>query len=370
VDKIIAFFKKEPVLCIAAALAAVSMLFVPPNAEYLGYIDFKTLACLFCLMASVKGLERGGALKYVSLAIAGRIKTLRALAFFLVFACFFFAMFVTNDVSLIAIIPIAFTILSVCGMESWSAFLVVLQTIAANIGSSLTPIGNPQNLYLFTRYEMPLGEFLWTMLPIVAVGGFLLALSCLFIPNLKLSKTETHSGEPIKKRGLVFYTALFILSVLTVFGFLPYWAAAAAVFLAVLLFDRKTLFAVDYSLLVTFVVIFLFVGNLARIEPIHAFLSSITEANTLLTSILTSQATSNVPAAILLSGFTDNAKELLAGVNIGGLGTLIASMASVISYKMYASVHKGQTGRYMLLFSLWNLAFLALLTALGFLLYH
>jgi len=370
VNKLKAFFNKEPVLCIAAALAAVSMLFVPPNAEYLGYIDFKTLACLFCLMASVKGLERGGVLKYASLAIAERIKTLRALAFFLVFACFFFAMFITNDVSLIAIIPIAFTILSVCGMESWSVFLIILQTIAANIGSSLTPIGNPQNLYLFTRYEMPLSEFLWTMLPIVAAGGFLLALSCLFVPNLKLSKTKAQSGEPPEKRGLIFYATLFMLSVLAVFNIVPYWAAAATVFLVVLLFDRKTLFAVDYSLLMTFVVIFVFVGNLAHIKPIHTFLSRITEANTLLASILTSQATSNVPAAILLSGFTDNTKELLAGVNIGGLGTLIASMASVISYKIYASVHKGQTGRYILLFSMWNLVFLVLLTALGFLLYH
>ncbi|HWR19931.1 MAG TPA: SLC13 family permease [Clostridia bacterium] len=369
-NKLKAFLKKEPVLCIAAAFAAASMLFVPPNAEYLGYIDFKTLACLFCLMASVKGMERGRALKYISLAIAGRLKTLRALAFFLVFACFFFAMFVTNDVSLIAIIPIAFTILSVCGMESWSAFLVVLMTIAANIGSSLTPIGNPQNLYLFTRYEIPLGEFLWTLFPIVAAGAVLLALSCLFIPNLTLRKAETQLGEPLKKQGLIFYAVLFILSVMAVFGLLPYWAATAAVFFAVLMFDRKTLFAVDYSLLLTFIVIFLFVGNLARIEPIHAFLSRITEKNTLLTSILTSQATSNVPAAILLSGFTDHAKELLAGVNIGGLGTLIASMASVISYKMYASVHKGQTGRYILLFSLWNLAFLILLTALGFLLFY
>ena len=344
------------------------MPFVSPDAEYLGYIDFKTLACLFCLMVSVKGLERNGALNRVSLAITGRLKTLRTLAFSLVFACFFFAMFVTNDVSLIAIIPIAFTMLSACGMESWSAFLIVLLSIAANIGSSLTPIGNPQNLYLFTRYEIPLGEFLWTMLPIVAAGGALLALSCLFIPNLELNKAETRLEEPLRKSGVVFYAALFLLSVLTVFGFVPYWAAAAAVFLAVLNFDRKTLFTVDYSLLLTFVAIFLFVGNLARIEPIRAFLSRITGTNTLLTAILTSQATSNVPAAILLSGFTDNAKELLAGVNIGGLGTLIASMASVISYKIYASVHKGQTGRYMLLFSLWNPAFLVLLTALGFLL--
>lgn len=365
-----ALFQKEPVLCIAAAFAAVSMLFVPPDAAYLSYIDLKTLACLFCLMASVKGMERGGLFDRVSLAVAGRVKGFRALACALVFACFFLSMFITNDVALIAVIPVTFSILSVCKMESWSAFLIVLQTVAANIGSSLTPIGNPQNLYLFTRYEIPLGEFLLTMLPIVAAGGALLLLSCLLFPRIALQSAGAQALRPLQKRGAALYGALFLVSAGAVFGLVPYGLAVAAVFLAVLALDRKTLLAVDYSLLLTFVAIFVFVGNLARIEPIRAFLSRIAEEHALLTAILTSQATSNVPAAILLSGFTDRARELLAGVNIGGLGTLIASMASVISYKMYASVHKGQTGRYMLLFTLWNLAFLAVLTAVGFLMFH
>ena len=367
-SKLKAVFKREPVLSIAAVLAVVSMFFVPPDAEYISYIDLKTLGCLFCLMASVKGMEREGLLRRISLAIAGRLKNLRVLAFFLVFACFFFSMFITNDVALIAIIPITFTILSVCGMVSWSAFLVVLQTVAANIGSSLTPIGNPQNLFLFTHYEIPLSEFFMVMLPIVGAGGIHLGASCLLFPALPLCQSEPFSPQPLTKQKIVLYAVLFLLSVAAVFGFVPYWAATAAIFFVLLAADRRTLFTVDYSLLLTFVVIFVFVGNLARIEPIHAFLSRITKANTLLTAIFTSQFTSNVPAAILLSGFTDRAKELLAGVNIGGMGTLIASMASVISYKMYASVHKGHTGRYMLLFTLWNVVFLAVLTVLGLLL--
>ncbi len=362
--------RKEPVLWISAALAVVSLFFSPPSAKYLSYIDFKTLACLFCLMTAVMGLQREGMLERISLLISSRVKQLRALALFLVFLCFFCSMLITNDVALIAIVPLTLGILGACGLSAWSAFIVVLQTIAANIGSSLTPFGNPQNLYLFSRYQIPLSDFILTTLPLVLSGGLLLAGSCLLIPVTPLSPPKMHIERPIKKRNALVFGLLFCLSVAAVLDLLPFWLVTAVVLAAAFAVDPPTLLKVDYSLLFTFVFIFLFVGNLGSLPAVHAFLSSITRDNTLLAGILTSQVTSNVPAALLLSGFTDRGKTLLLGVNIGGLGTLIASMASVISYKLYAGVHKSQTLKFFKLFTLWNVLFLAVLTTLGLVIYH
>ncbi len=363
-----AWFLAEPVLVLSALLALVSMAWVPPTRQYLTYIDCKTLACLFCLMAAVVGLQRERVLERAALVISMRVRHSRALVLFLVFACFFLAMLVTNDVALITLVPITLAILSACGMGGWSAFVVVLQTIAANIGSSLTPIGNPQNLYLFSYYGIPLPNFLLTMLPVVLVGGVLLAASCLVVPVSRWTPAPRQKGDPLRRRPILVYGALFLLSVAAVFDWLPYGWAVAAVVLTLLVMDRGALGKVDYSLLATFVCIFVFVGNLGRIGPIHAVLSRLTQGYTLWAGILTSQATSNVPAAILLSGFTDHARELLLGVNIGGLGTLIASMASVISYKLYTVVHKGESLRYLRLFTVWNLGFLAVLALVGTLL--
>ncbi len=362
------FIRKEPVLVVAVVLALASAFFVPPSKEYLSYIDVKTLACLFCLMAAVKGLECEGVLEKASGFFAKRLKNARMLAVFLVFACFFVAMLMTNDVALIALVPVSLSMLAACGLAEHGLLLVVFETIAANIGSSLTPIGNPQNLYLFHHYGMNLSEFLAAMLPIVLCGGVLLALCCLLFPKTPLKVPATQHDAPVRGRVVGMYGILFLLSVATVFGLLHYGIAAAVVALAILLTDTHTLKKVDYFLMLTFAVIFIFVGNISHIAPIHAFLSWVTEKNTLLTAILASQFTSNVPAAILLSGFTDNARGLLLGVNIGGMGTLIASMASVISYKQYTSAHPGQALAYLKKFTKWNAIFLAVLTALGVLL--
>ncbi len=359
------FIKKEPVLIIAAALAIISAFFVPPDTEYIEYIDTKTLACLFCLMASVKGLERGGLLERLALSLSGRLRQTRALAVFLVFACYFSSMMITNDVALIAIVPVTFSILSACGCEGWSALIVVLQTIGANIGSGLTPVGNPQNLYLFTHYGMDTSGFFATMLPITAAGGVMLLLCCLLVPASPITPDTRKKLPPARRGHAAVYTALFLFSVASVFGLLPYPVVTAGVAAVILLVDRRVLAHVDYSLLATFVVIFIFVGNIGRIDFISAFLLDATRKSATLSAILTSQFTSNVPAAILLSGFTRDAHGLLAGVNIGGMGTLIASMASVISYKIFCGVHRGQSSRYIKLFTLLNLAFLAALTAIG-----
>lgn len=356
------FFWKEPILLVSILLAVLSMFAVPPSREYLSYIDFKTLSCLFCLMASVMGLKREGILEKISLLICSRMTSSRLLTFFLVFSCYLLSMLVTNDVALITMIPITLAILSACQLDEWSAYIIVLQTIAANVGSAMTPFGNPQNLYLFSRYHMELADFFITMLPMGLLGGGLLAISCLIVSPSQLQPPVIPKGKPPRTKRILLYVALFLLSAVSVFDWLPYQAVLLLLLAVLIPLDRKTLAGVDYSLLATFFSIFVFVGNLGNIAPIHGFLSSFTQKSTLLSAILTSQFISNVPAAILLSGFTQNAHKLLIGVNVGGLGTLIASMASVISYKFYVQVYPEGTRRYLKLFTVGNLLFLSILT--------
>lgn len=361
-EKIKSYLKNEPVLTVAVFLAIISMFFVTPSKKYLSYIDFKTLACLFCLMTSAAGLKQEGVLERISFMILSRIKNLRGLTLFLVFSCYFFAMIVTNDVSLITIVPITLAILSDCGFEKRSAFIIVLQTIAANIGSALTPIGNPQNLYLFSHYNMLLSDFFITMLPIVFIGGLLLFACCMVVPVSKLEQPTKNVTKLLRKKQVVIYCILFLLSVIAVFKLISFWAVAAIIFATVAVMDFRTVMSVDYSLLLTFAAIFIFVGNMGHIGHIYLFLSSFSQKNTFIAAILTSQIISNVPAAILLSGFTNNTEGLLAGTNIGGLGTLVASMASVISYKIYSGVHTEKAAGYIKLFTILNVLFLLVLT--------
>lgn len=378
------FIRKEPVLTAAGVLAAVSMLFVPPDAVYVRYIDFKTLSCLLCLMISLKGIECEGLLTALSIKLSSRIKSLRALGFVLVFLCFFVSMLMTNDVALIAIVPITLAVLFMCRLERYSAFIIVMQTLAANIGSSLTPIGNPQNLFLFVRYDFHPVRFIMTMLPFVLFGGALLTVFCCLLPRLTLSR-EPADAPVVRKKAVVVYGAMFLLAVAAVFGLIPYQAAVIIIAASALWMDRRTLFPhrfngapfaapsdnqppqrktkhfvggviakVDYSLLLTFAAIFIFVGNLSRIDCINSFISGWAQRDATLTAVISSQFISNVPAAVMLSGFTDNAAGLLMGVNVGGMGTLIASMASVISYKLYMAVFPHGARHYLVLFAALN----------------
>lgn len=335
------------------------MFIVPPDAEYIKYIDLKTLVCLLSLMIALKGIEREGLIAIASAKLSSRLGNLRVLTFFLVFTCFFASMLMTNDVALIALVPITLAVLSLCEKLEYTAYIIVLQTIAANIGSSLTPIGNPQNLFLFVRYGFEPVRFLVTMLPFVLFGGVLLALSCMFLPNLPI-RQEPSAAPPVRGKASVAYGLMFCLAVAAVFGVLPYWISAAFIVMATFFVDKRTLLKVDYYLLLTFVVIFVFVGNIARIEWLSDLISGWVQRDTMLTALAASQFISNVPAAVMLSGFTDNAVGLLVGVNAGGMGTLIASMASVISYKLYATTFPSGTLRYLLLFTLMNVLFLSL----------
>lgn len=363
-NAIIQFMKKEAVLCISAVLAVASVFLVKPDREYIGYINFRVLGLLFSLMAVVAGLKSLKVFDIIARKLTVKCNDTRSLIFLLTGLCFFSSMLITNDVALITFVPLAVSVLAMAGAEQHIIYTVILQTIAANMGSMLTPMGNPQNLYLADFYAMSMGEFFGTTVPVCLVSGLLLALMILPIKREKISPSEEEQGFQPDKRLLWLYIILGILAILSVFNVVHYLALTAVTLAAVLVFDRKVLKQIDWFLLLTFVMFFLFVGNAARIEEIRAFLEGVTKGRELLVGVAASQIISNVPAAVMLSNFTENGRELLLGVDIGGLGTPIASLASLISYRLYAASVGSRKGKYMLEFLGINFGLLAVLLIL------
>jgi Na+/H+ antiporter NhaD/arsenite permease-like protein len=373
-EKIIRFFKQETVLCAAFILAVVSMFFVHPDLEYISYVDFRTLAILFCLMGVMSGLQKTGIFQWVAQALLSRVRKVWQLMVILVLLCFFSSMLVTNDVALITFVPFTFIVLNLIGSECKKQLIipiVVLQTVAANLGSMLTPIGNPQNLYLYGKAGISLGSFILLMMPYMLASLVVTIIWCLVqakaynIP-IEVSFTgETRlTGQAVKMTA---YGVLFALNLLTVARVVPYSLTFGITFLVLLLMDRTTFSRVDYSLLLTFVGFFIFIGNMGRLPAFSHILQKIVSGNELLAGVAVSQIISNVPAALLLSGFTDNLNPLIVGVNIGGLGTLIASMASLISYKLIVREEGKIKGAYFRYFTLANICFLVILFVFAFL---
>ena len=361
------FIKGEVVLCVAILAAAVSMIFVPPDSGYKDYIDYGTIALLFALMGVMKGFQGAGLFAFLAEKLLKRANTSKKLMAVLVFLPFFLSMLVTNDVSLITFVPFGIIVLKAAGLEELVIPTVVLQTLAANMGSTLTPIGNPQNLYLYNLSGMGIGEMALAMLPYAALSaaGLAAIVACFKSRPARYERADcTLAG----KFGLIWPAAGFALCLTALFDAVPEWAVAAAMLLFLLIFDRKTLAKIDYSLLGTFVALFIFIGNMGRIEAFRSFISSVISGNEVIVSVLASQVISNVPAALLLSGFTQNARLLMIGCNIGGLGTLIASMASLISYKALAKEYPQKRAKYLLQFTLYNIAFLAAMIALYYIL--
>ncbi len=369
IRRILGFLRRETVLCVAVVLAIASAFVVPPSADYLGYIDWDTLALLFSLMAVMKGYQQIGIFARLSDALLQRVATTRGMVMVLVFLPFFLSMVVTNDVSLITFVPFALVVLRMAGWERLIVPTVILQTIAANLGSMLTPMGNPQNLYLYARSGMGFGELVTLTLPYVAVSGIVLAA----VIGVGLRRPKPVQGVSVdvhvcpvdvhvcRRRSLVGCTGGFVLCLLAIFGLVPPWAIAALAAVTLLVVNRRVLASVDYSLLATFVAFFIFIGNMGNIGPFRDLLAVMLEGRVQIVSVLASQIVSNVPAALLLSGFTDDWSGLIVGCNLGGLGTLIASMASLISYKMVAREYPQRRGRYLLWFTIANVALLALL---------
>ena len=353
-------------------LAVLSAVMIPPDTEYIGYIDFRTLAILFCLMTVMAGLQKLGIFRRVARILLQHTHNVIALAEILVLLCFFFSMLITNDVALITFVPFTFTVLCLSGEEAVRKLavpVVVLQTIAANLGSMLTPIGNPQNLYLYGKIQMSPIAFIKLMLPYSAVS-LLFLLICTAVAAkhsgiavrdvAEVLQAEDAGQETVGWRRYlpVFYLILFLLCLLTVAHMIPYPVTLGIVVLGVGILDRATIGKVDYSLLLIFVGFFIFIGNIGRMPAFCSFLQKIIEGREVMTAVAASQVISNVPAALLLSGFTENVKALIVGTNLGGLGTLIASMASLISYKQVASQIPGEKKRYFGWFTVANVGFL------------
>lgn len=356
-----AFVKKEAVLCIAFLCAVVSMFLVPPDGGYADYVDYRVLALLFCLMLVVAGLQDCGLFDLLARRLLAGEKRFRFLALALVLLPFFSSMLITNDVSLITFVPFAVLVLELTGRQAKLPYIVTLQTVAANLGSMAMPVGNPQNLFLCSKFGIPMGAFFAAVLPLTAVSlvGLVLAAGT---TSGDIIRVDFKDAGGIGKPGqLKLMLLLFVLCLLSVFHVLPWPALLVVVIVAAAVFARHLFPRVDYALLFTFVCFFVFSGNLGRIGAVRTFLTGLMDWNTVVTSALASQVISNVPAAVLLSTFTEDWKGLLVGTNVGGLGTLIASLASLISFKLYIRTEGGKPLRYLGLFTLANVIGLVVL---------
>ncbi len=359
--KIIRLIKSNLILFIAFCLALITSFIIPPDSEYIGYFDLKTLACLFCTLAVICALKNIRFFTVLARAIVHATGNLRSAVLALVFITFFGSMLIANDMALITFLPLGYYVLSSTDKQDHMAFVFVMQNIAANLGGMLTPFGNPQNLYLYSYFKIPTGEFLSIMLPPFLAATVLIVICCLFVKPEKIDLSEKECYKLPKTRTAL-YLILFAVSISVVFHIVPYLLGTAIVLFSLIFLDRKALLRVDYGLLLTFACFFIFAGNLARVELVHGVVSSLLEKSTLLVSILSCQVISNVPSAILLSRFTADYPSLLLGVNIGGTGTLIASLASLITFREYTQRNPYKTGHYMKVFTLLNLLFLVALT--------
>lgn len=363
---------------IAATAALVTMLFVPPDAAYLGYFDLNTLACLFALLAVIRALRNAGFFETVAHAVVRRFKTLRGLGCALVGVTLVCSMFATNDMALLMLLPLSTVTLASTGNERALPFTFVMQAIAANLGGMILPFGNPQNIFLNSRFGIAFPDFLATMALPFAVSVILIALCCLAgfkatpLSSSGVPDADASERAPLPRAKTALYLVLFELSLGMVFRVVPFVAGVVIVAAALLFADRRALAHVDWGLLATFALFFVFSGNMARIPEVQGFFSMLLGQSTLVTSALASQVISNVPAAILLAPFVDGYQSLLIGVNIGGAGTLIASLASLIALNHFRAIKRGMkrpgiqalsTKRYLALFSALNFAFLAVLLA-------
>lgn len=364
-SRVLDFIKHDPVLFAALFLAVISSFIVPPSAAYLGYIDFHVLALLFSLMLVVAGLQKSGAFTLLTDQLLKYVHSTRALAAVLVGVCFFTSMLITNDVALITFVPLAIMLLGGEENETLLIFVIVLQTIAANLGSGLTPLGNPQNLYLYSLSGMKIGEFLSIMLLPTLLSGVMLTAVILSLKAKIIERPETeHENNQSNAFCFIPWLILFAICLLSVLHLIHYLVMLVVVAVGVCILDHSLLKKADYGLLLTFVGFFIFIGNVKNIPAVSEMLSSLVAGRELGVGIVLSQVISNVPAAMLLSGFTTNYSELLLGVNLGGLGTLIASMASMISYKIYAASPGAKAGKYFAVFTGLNVAFLVVLLLL------
>ena len=355
-SKLLVFMKKNIVMFIALLAAIITSFFVPIDKEYFDYFDFKTLTCLFCVLAVVCALKNIRFFYALAHKIVELFKNSKMAILALVYITFIGSMLIANDMALLTFLPLGYIVLHATGKEKYMAFTFIMQNIAANLGGMLTPFGNPQNLYLYSKFNIPTLEFMGIMALPFILAILLITICCLvFVKKEDLIVPEEKIVLP--KTRTIIYLLLFILSIVIVFRIIPYWIGLIVIPIVLLFMDKDALKKVDYPLLLTFVFFFIFSGNMSRIDGVRNLFSKLLEKNTLLFSVLSCQVISNVPSAILLSQFTMNYKALLIGVNIGGVGTLISSLASLITFREYVHHYHHKTKSYIGLFSLFNFAF-------------
>ena len=354
------FVKKEAVFVISSICAIISMFFVPPNKDYISYIDYRVIALLYILISVVAGLSKSGIFNKISRFLISKVKNARIMVMVLWMLCFFMSMIITIDVALITFVPLAIIVLKMSENEKYIIYTIVLQTIAANLGSMLTPMGNPQNLYLYSYYNVDTLEFFKITMPVIVLSFVLLIAFSFYI---KPDNIIVDIKEDNKKSGklLYLYILLGILALLSVFKALDYKIVLITTIILELIFDREIFKRVDWFLLLTFVAFFIFVGNIGNINIIKNVITNLIKGKEVLVSALTSQVISNVPSAVMLSGFTNDYRGLILGTNIGGLGTLVASLASLISFKLYMQEENSNSKKYLAIFSLLNFVFIIIL---------
>ena len=357
--KVAAFCKKNVVLLVATVVAAISCIFVPPDAAYADYFDWKTLVSLFCMLAVIAALRNIMFFRILARNIIKIFKTTRASITALVFITYVASMLIANDMALITFLPLGIFVLAAEDKHKYMPFTFVMQTIAANLGGMITPFGNPQNLYLYNTFNIPTGEFFKIMAIPTAISLVLIALCCVFVKKEPLVCEEQQIAKLNVKRAVVYF-AMFAYAIAIVFRAVPYWTGLLVI-PVLLIMDRKALKDVDYALLLTFMMFFVFSGNLSRIPAVSQFFGGLLEKNTLLTGAFCCQFISNVPSAILLSGFTDTYAPLLVAVNIGGCGTLISSLASLITFKQFCAIEPKKAGKYLVVYHAMSFGFLAVL---------
>lgn len=359
----IEFLKKESVLVIALSLATISCFIATPK---LSYIDFKVLILLFNLMIVVAAFKELSVLDSIAISLLKKCKSYRAISTILVFITFISAMIVTNDVALLTFVPLSIVVARKANINVLK--IVIFQTLAANLGSSFTPMGNPQNLFIYSFYNLKPVDFFVITGPILLLSiAFLLLL---INRDKKMDLSIDLKDVKIDNKNHIFiFTVLFLIILLSVFHLIDYKLTFVITVLTVLVLNKKLFSQVDFSLLITFIGFFIFVGNISTLDSVETFMESLLKSgkSTFITSILSSQVISNVPATMLLSGFTDHVKALLLGANIGGMGTLIASLASVISYKIYSSEFEGVNDKYLKAFTFYNILGLLIITPLAYL---
>ncbi len=361
IGRIKQFISLNAVMCIAFLAALITVFFVPVDQEYKGYFDYKTLTCLFCVLAVVCALKNINFFYMLACKVVELFKNARMSVIALVYITFIGSMLIANDMALLTFLPLGYFVLTTTGKKKYMAFTFIMQNIAANLGGMLTPFGNPQNLYLYSKFQIPNLEFMSIMAPPFVVSIVLITLCCIVFVQPEPLMLPTSKVE-LSPKKTVLYLLLFALAIVIVFRGIPYWIGLIVIPSVLIFVDRKALKMVDYGLLFTFVFFFIFAGNMARIEVVRNLFSGLLEKSTLLFGVLSCQFISNVPSAILLSQFTENYRDLLVAVNIGGVGTLISSLASLITFREYTKHNPKKTLYYIEMFSAFNFGFLILLT--------